>query len=176
MHLMFLNFSAQKNNDFWIKRTPNQYNLLLCIISNYFSIFLQNFQLIMDRVYKKNLIIDEMEEKTLFKIAMITSLVGLLVMIIMIGAIDISESGISSINKTYIGKEIKIKGILTSKKELSGITIMNVKDDTGSIKVIAYKDNNQYLKLEKDSTIEVKGLVKEYGSELEIEADSINLF
>ncbi len=126
--------------------------------------------------YKKNQIIDEMEEKTLFKISIITSLVGLLIMIIMIGAMDLSESSISSINKTYIGKEIKIKGVLTSKKELSGITIMNVKDDTGSIKVIAYKDNDQYLELKKDSTIEVKGLVKEYSSELEIEADSIKLF
>lgn len=114
-----------------------------------------------------------MQESTLFKTALITSLVGLFIMILIVEKIDLSSSNISSISKESIGKRVKIKGIIDSKRDLPNILILNLTDNTNSIKVIAYKDDKDYLDLRKDGIIEVIGLVKEYNKELEIEADLI---
>jgi|SRR3990167_5593506 len=113
-----------------------------------------------------------MQEKTLFKVAFSTSLIGLSIMVLMAEKLDFSESNISSISKSSIGQKIKVMGIVQSKNEFSNILILNIADSTGPIKVIAYK-NRKYQNINKGDVLEITGLVKEYNNELELEAISI---
>ena len=108
----------------------------------------------------------------MFKIAISTSLIGMFIMIIMVEKIDFSESSIVSVNESLLEKNVKIKGIVEYKRELTNIAILGIKDDSGSIKVIAYKDEDK-IQIFKNDIVEITGFVKKYDNELEIEADLI---
>ena len=98
-----------------------------------------------------------MQEKTLLKIALITSLVGILILLIILDKIDVSSSNINAINKTLIDKQVKIKGEITRITETPGLYIINVKDNTGNIDVIIFKEE----KLEVSSFKEMEDKCKE---------------
>ena len=112
-----------------------------------------------------------MQEKTLLKISLITSLVGILILLIILDKIDVSGSNINAINKTFLDKQVKIKGEITRIAETPGLYIMNVKDNTGNIDVIIFKED--ILDLEKGNVVEIEGQVAEYQSKMEIIAKKI---
>lgn len=115
-----------------------------------------------------------MNESNLFKLALLTSLIGLFIMFITTEKLDLSQSGISSINKTLMSKNVKVKGMVAYKIDLPNIVIINLTDNTDSIKVITYK-KDKILNLKKGDIIEASGIIKEYNNELEIEANSISI-
>ena len=112
-----------------------------------------------------------MKEKTLLKISLITSLVGILILLVILDKIDVSDSNINAINKTFLDKQVKIKGEITRITETPGLYIMNVKDNTGDIDVIVFKEEK--LELEKGNIIQIEGQVTEYQGKLEIIAKKI---
>lgn len=112
-----------------------------------------------------------MQEKTLLKISLITSLVGILILLVILDKIDISDSNINQVNKTFLDKQVKIKGEITRITETPGLYIMNIKDNTGSIDVIIFKEEK--LELEKGNIIEVQGQVTEYQGKLELIAKKV---
>src|SRR3989344_7826174 len=85
-----------------------------------------------------------MEEKTLFKIAIATSLVGLLTLVIMAETLSSSDIRIKDINHSHLGHNVKITGILASKKDYKGIAIFNITDDSSSINAVMYKKDGKF--------------------------------
>ena len=112
-----------------------------------------------------------MDEKILLKISLITSLVGILVLLIILEKIDVSDSNIAAINKNLSEKEVKIKGEITRIRETPAFSMINVKDDTGNIDVVVFKEEN--LELKEGDIIQVEGQVTEYQGKLEILAKRI---
>ena len=112
-----------------------------------------------------------MQEKTLLKISLITSLVGILILLIILDKIDVSDSNINQVNKTFLDKQVKIKGEITRITETPGLYIINVKDNTGNMDIIIFKEEK--LELEKGSVIEVQGQVTEYQGKLELIAKKV---
>ena len=116
-----------------------------------------------------------MEEKTLFKIAIATSLVGLLILVIMAETLSSSDIRINDINHSHLDHNVKITGILAGKKDYKGIAIFNITDDSSSINAVMYKKAGKFSSSEfkKGDVLEIVGFVKEYNKALEIEASSI---
>jgi len=112
-----------------------------------------------------------MQEKTLLKISLITSLIGILILLLILDKIDVSDSNINLINKTSLDEQVKIKGEITRITETPGLYILNIKDNTGNIDIIIFKEDK--IDLEKGSIIQVEGQVTEYQSKIEIIAKKI---
>lgn len=114
-----------------------------------------------------------MKDSTLLKLSIVCSLIGIFILLIISEKIDISKSNISAINKNTIDKKVKIKGYITSITETPGLYIMNIKDETGEITAIVFKE--EPLDIKKGSIVEVEGKVLEYNDKLEISADLIKI-
>ena len=114
-----------------------------------------------------------MEEKTLLRIALITSLFGILILLIILDKIDVSDSNIDAINETFLDRHVKIKGEIIGIAETPGLYIINIKDDTGSMGVIVFKEDK--LELEKGNIVEIEGQVTEYQGKMEIIAKKITV-
>ena len=112
-----------------------------------------------------------MDERILLKISLITSLVGILVLLIILEKIDVSDSNISAIDKNLSEKQVKIKGEITRIRETPAFSMINVKDNTENIDVIVFKEES--LELKEGDIIQVEGQVTEYQGKLEILAKRI---
>lgn len=115
-----------------------------------------------------------MQESTLLKVSLIVSLIGIFLILLISEKISLPTSNINLINETHIDKNVKVKGIVESIAETPGLIILTLKDTTGSITVIIFKDEE--LKLEKNSLIEVEGTVVKYKNKLEINAKKVKIF
>ncbi len=116
-----------------------------------------------------------MKEELLFRTALVFSLVGIIILLFLGNSIKLEHSNISDIDKTKIGENVKTKGMVVDKKELQSLYLFNIKDETGTIKVVIFKDNKDSVYLKKGQMIEVEGVVKKYKDELEIEANKITI-
>ena len=114
-----------------------------------------------------------MKSGLIFKMALATSLIGLFILILMTENLELPNTNIEDINKEHLEKQVKISGTVTSITNTQSIAIMNLKDNTDEIKVIAYKKED--LKIKKGQIIEVLGIVKEYENEIEIESSLIKI-
>jgi len=115
-----------------------------------------------------------MEEKNLLRIAIIISLIGVLILIIITEKIDISESNIAQITEKNIDQTVKIKGQITRITKTETIMILNIKDSTGEIKVTAFNPEESNLKT--NQIVGINGKVTEYMNQIQIEADKIKIF
>ncbi len=114
-----------------------------------------------------------MEEKNLLKIALISSLFGVLLILFISEKTDLSMSNIANITNSSIDQKVKIKGYITSLAETPGLYILNVRDNTGEITTIIFKEEK--INLSKNDLIEVEGKVSKYKDKIEIIADLIIL-
>ncbi len=115
-----------------------------------------------------------MEEKTLFNIALICALLGVLIILFVSESKNISDSNIADISSKDLDKEVKIKGYVILSRNLPGILILNIKDNTGNITVVAFKEDKD-ISINTSQVVEIIGTVKEYEGSLEIEASTINI-
>lgn len=112
-----------------------------------------------------------MEEKTLLKIALICSIVGVFIIFIFADRLEPSLINISGISQSLIDKDVKIRGTVNSFRITSSVLMLDVRDETGTIKVVAF--DKEDFEADKSQVIEVTGTVKEYQGVLEIEAKNI---
>lgn len=110
-----------------------------------------------------------MEDKTLFKISLVCSLLGILILIFISSKIELPIINIKDITEKQLDQKIKIRGEIVSIKPLDDLTILTIKDQTGEIKAIIFKK----IDLEEKTIIETKGTLTEYKGELEIIIDDI---
>lgn len=115
-----------------------------------------------------------MKESTLLKVSLACSLVGILIIIILSEKMAVPELDIGSISDSLVDKQVKIKGEIIGIRENPGIVILNIKDRSGSIKTVAFKEDG--LNLNRGNLVEVTGKVKKFEEEVELEADFIRLF
>ena len=111
-----------------------------------------------------------MNEKTFLKIAIFTSLVGILILLFIVETTEIPLSKISEITNDKLYQQIKIQGVISSIKSTASSTILTISDVTSSIKVSFFSQN---VGLYKGDYIEVTGKVQEYQNNLEILASEI---
>ena len=114
-----------------------------------------------------------MDNKTLFKISLACSLMGILLIVYISDKIEAPLFNIEELTKEKIDQEIRIKGEIKNFNDLPSLVLMEVEDKTGTITVMFFKEKNVTIK--KGQKIEVDGKLVEYEDKLEIEADSIYL-
>ena len=113
-----------------------------------------------------------MEEKKLLQIALISGIVGIIILFIVSERINLEVSNINSITLKNFNQEVKIRGTITSIKETTKLRIIDVKDETNSITIISF---SKELPLEKDTKIEVQGKIIKYKDQPEIQARTIKI-
>jgi RecJ-like exonuclease len=128
-----------------------------------------------------------MQEKNLLRLAILCSLIGIFILILISNNLEPKKLNINEITKEYIGQTIKTEGTITSIKITEELTVLEIKDthrgdasgaqktssssETGKIKVIAFEKIN----LKENNKVLIKGKIKEYKNRLEIEANEIKI-
>lgn len=112
-----------------------------------------------------------MQEKNLFKIALLCSLAGILIILLISENLEIPSLSISEINEDLLDKQVKINGTITRINTYPTLTILNIKDSTGEIKAITFEN----IEVEENALVEVTGIIKEYRSLLELEIKQLKL-
>ncbi|MBD3156140.1 MAG: hypothetical protein GF368_05860 [Candidatus Aenigmarchaeota archaeon] len=115
-----------------------------------------------------------MKESNLIKICLLAVFLGVILMFIstkMIGSEEVKIEDISE-DSNYVKITGKIIQVSESK---SGTTFLKLKDGTGSINAVIFKDSIKSLEKVKEGTvIEVTGKIEKYKGEMEILVNSIN--
>jgi hypothetical protein len=111
-----------------------------------------------------------MDESTLLKIALLTSIVGIIALLAILGLSDISESTISQVKTMDDGAGALVSGTverITVKGNFS-IIVISKKEQ---VSVVAFEN----ISIKKGDEITVLGQVKEYKGEKELVADKITV-
>lgn len=112
-----------------------------------------------------------MDEKNLLKVALICSVIGIFIIFLFADRLEPSLISISDISDSLLDRDVRIQGKISSIKESSSVLILEVKDDSSAIKVVAF--DNDYSNFKKNQSVEILGVVKEYKGVLEIESKQI---
>ena len=119
----------------------------------------------------------EITDDKILKVALITTLIGIIGLIIFTPTIEVKEVKIEELNKGMIDEELAITGVVEEiKPSASGSTyFLKVNDGTGIITIIAFnsvisemEDSNISIEMFKDKKVKIVGTVTEYNSKLEL--------
>ena len=114
-----------------------------------------------------------MKDKTLLKISLVTAIIGILILLFILDRISLSGSNLSNITKDNLDENIKIKAELVKITETPGLYILTVRDFSGIMTVIVFKDES--LELKEGDVLEIEGRVTSYNGKLEIIAKKITI-
>jgi DNA/RNA endonuclease YhcR with UshA esterase domain len=115
-----------------------------------------------------------MQEKTLLKTALITSLLGLAVLYLISGNIEIKESNIEQITLDNKDEFVKLTGRVNKIIDTGSVVIMEIMQPQ-EITVVFFKNENQSMSIQEGNQVEVIGTVDEYEGKLEIIADRLRI-
>ena len=119
----------------------------------------------------------EITDDKLLKIALITSLIGIIGLIIFTPTIEVKEVAIKEINRGMIDEEVKVTGVITDVAQSSSKTsyFLTVNDGEAQISLIIFESQvaeiqGRNLDIEdfKNRKVEVVGTITEYNSDLEL--------
>ena len=119
----------------------------------------------------------DITDDKLLKIALITSLIGLIGLIIFTPSIEVKEVKISDINRAMIDEEVSINCVVSDVKSSKSASsyFLTSNDGTGQMPLIIFEgqiaqmqSNNLEIKDFKDKKVNVVGKVTEYNNEMEI--------
>jgi len=117
-----------------------------------------------------------LDERSIKKICLFMSFLGLVIIYIMEITTTISYTEISGITKDNIGEHIKACGVVNKKYVTDKGHIFFDLEDKSSIKVVIFKNNNNPTppeNIENDKTLCLEGTVKLYKGDLEIICDRL---
>lgn len=112
----------------------------------------------------------EKDKKTLLRISIIFSIIGLLLIYISSISIEPEFVKIGDISKEDLGEHIKIRGKIIEETISDGTLFLQLKNNSNEISVVKF--NYKGAKLNKTSVV-VSGKVNLYESKLEIIAERI---
>jgi len=112
-----------------------------------------------------------MKESTLLKLSLASSLIGILILLFIVQSTELPITEIKDIDKSKIDTIIKVKGTIQSISETPGLYIINLKDKTGEITAIIFKEEE--IQFYKNQELEIKGQITVYKDKLEIIAKQI---
>ncbi|MCH8003092.1 MAG: hypothetical protein IH934_00535 [Nanoarchaeota archaeon] len=115
-----------------------------------------------------------MQEKTLLKIALILSLLGLLILYLISDNIEIKEKNIEKITLDNKDEFVKLRGIVNKVIDTERVTIMEIMQPQ-EITVVLFKNENKTMSIQKGNEVEIFGKVDEYEGKLEIIADRLRV-
>lgn len=119
----------------------------------------------------------EITDDKLLKIALVTSLIGLVGLIAFTPTIEVKEVDIKDINRGMIDEEVSIKGVITDVAQSSSKTsyFLTINDGEAQIQLIIFESQvseiqSKNLDIEdfKNRRVQVVGTVTQYNSEMEI--------
>ena len=129
----------------------------------------------------------ELNDKIIFKVALITSLVGIIGMLVFASYIEPKEIQIKDITRNNIGETVAVTGVVESIKESSSGSscFIELNDGTGKINLIIFEstlvelqDAGNDLESFENRKVKVIGSITEYKSSMELilsNANSIKL-
>ncbi|WP_407413377.1 OB-fold nucleic acid binding domain-containing protein [Methanobrevibacter sp.] len=113
----------------------------------------------------------------LLKIALITSLIGIIGLIIFTPTIEVKKVGIDEISRAMIDEKVSVQGVITDITQSSSKTsyFLKINDGSGQIPLIIFEKQvaeiqSRNLDIEdfKNRKVEVTGTITEYNSDLEL--------
>ena len=119
----------------------------------------------------------EITDDKLLKIALITSLIGIIGLIIFTPTIEVKEVTIKEINRGMIDEEVKVTGVITDVAQSSSKTsyFLTINDGEAQISLIIFESQvaeiqGRNLDIDdfKNRKVEVVGTITEYNSDLEL--------
>ena len=119
----------------------------------------------------------EITDDKLLRIALITSLIGIIGLIIFTPTIEVKEIDIKDINRGMIDEEVKIDCVVQDVSQSSSKSsyFLTVNDGTGQIMLIIFESQASELQSKnfdindlKDKKVEVVGKITEYNSQMEL--------
>ena len=119
----------------------------------------------------------ELNDKIIFKVALITSLIGIIGMLVFASYIEPKEIQIKDITRNNIGETVAVTGVIESIKESSSGSscFMELNDGTGKINLIIFestlvelKDAGNDLGSFRNHKVKVIGSITEYKSSMEL--------
>ena len=119
----------------------------------------------------------EITDDKLLKIALVTSLIGIIGLIIFTPTIEVKEVDIKDINRGMIDEEVKITGVITDVAQSSSKTtyFLTINDGEAQIPLIIFESQvgeiqSKNLDIEdfENRKVQVVGTVTQYDSELEL--------
>lgn len=118
-----------------------------------------------------------MHDSTLLKVSIISSIIGMILLILIDRNTVIKQSAISELNEDTLDKYVKIKARITSIHQTQKIFALELEDETGKIKAVLFKNNKNTdnYNLQKDRTVEIEGKFTEYKNQPEIIIDKIRI-
>ena len=115
-----------------------------------------------------------MKEKTLLKIALVCSLLGLLILYLISSNIEIKEKNIEKITLDNKDEFVKLRGVVSNVVDTEKVVIMEITQPQ-QITVVMFKDENKAMPVYEGNEIEVIGKVDEYEGKMEIIADRLRV-
>lgn len=119
----------------------------------------------------------EITDDKLLKIALITSLIGLIGLIVFTPTIEVKEVDIKDINRGMIDEEVKITGVITDVAQSSSKTsyFLTINDGEAQIQLVIFESQvaeiqSRNLDIEdfKNHNVQVVGTVTQYNSDMEL--------
>ncbi|UZE93749.1 MAG: hypothetical protein IB618_03200 [Candidatus Pacearchaeota archaeon] len=112
-----------------------------------------------------------MKTRTLLKFSLITTLIGIYLVIVLANNLEPNITKISDINENMIDEWVRIKGDVTNQRNINGLTIFTVYDGTAGIRAVIYKDVGNF----EGAEVIILGKIFEYKDEIEIEINKIEV-
>lgn len=112
-----------------------------------------------------------MKKKHLTNISIIISLVGTLILITLAEYSHPPFLEINNITENNLESKITLQTKILSIRTSEGLSFLTLSDSTGTIKALTFDE----LDLEKNSKVEIEGVVEKYQGEFEILIDKIKL-
>lgn len=119
----------------------------------------------------------EITDDKLLKIALITSLIGIIGLLLFTPTIEVKKVEIKDISRGMIDEEVRIDCVITDIAQSASKSsyFLTVNDGTGQMQLIIFENqaaeiqsNNLDINDFKDRKVEVTGKITEYKSDLEI--------
>ncbi|WP_458453555.1 exodeoxyribonuclease VII large subunit [Methanobrevibacter sp.] len=119
----------------------------------------------------------EITDEKLLKIALVTSLIGIIGLIIFTPTIEVKEVDIKDINRAMIDEEVKVDGVITDVAQSSSKTsyFLTISDGEAQISLIIFESQvadiqsrNLDINDFKNRKVSVVGTITEYNSDLEL--------
>lgn len=115
-----------------------------------------------------------MKEKTLLKIALIASFIGLLSLYLISSTIEIKEKNIEKITLENKDEFVKLRGIVSNLVNSEKVMILEITQPQ-EITVVLFKNKNTSINIDKGNEVEIFGKVDEYNGKMEIIAERVRI-
>ncbi|WP_295722650.1 OB-fold nucleic acid binding domain-containing protein [uncultured Methanobrevibacter sp.] len=122
-------------------------------------------------------------DKEIYKIALITTIIGVIGLIISSSYIETKELEIGEITSNNINEKISVNGVISEIKfsKNTDTCFLTLYDGSGKINIIVFEsglkdfeDHNININQFKNRKVKVTGTVTQYNNELELTIDDIN--